>query len=278
MFLSLFYLEKKMKNTTDTKTKFLKNYFSYIFGSHYDEKQYEKLQPTKFSLYYCCCKEEYKFENEINGNKFLFSPNDECKSCGKIIKEEDRVEVFSIIEQIFSLINRPHVKKLLCKKREEINNKIKENFNDDTQLTDTTNSFLYRFYFQNGVFNIDVNGIVFSVGIFIDSAKTMKHSKKGKINGSSFCINELPEEFRFLPEYTATFITFVERYPMHNSILKPMVTLLQFSYYNGWKFNDQIIRIFYILFLIETLMDSSLICKNIMDLMDAPKYYSFFNF
>ena len=40
----------------------------------------------------------------------------------------DRVEVFSIIEQILSIINRPHVKKALEKNLIKINSKLDSQF------------------------------------------------------------------------------------------------------------------------------------------------------
>jgi hypothetical protein len=254
MFLSYNFLEKQMKNTTDTKKTFLFDFFKYLFDDFFDTKEYNDLQPQRYSLFYCFCKnEEYIFEN----GETLFQPGDKCTLCDQIIKTENRIEVFSIIEQVVSILQRPHIIELLNINCSKISEKIHENIENNTPLTDVTDSAMYKLYFKKGVLTIDVNGKVYTIGIFNDAAATWKHSYNSKINGSSLCINELPANIRFLPDNTASFLIFQERFPLKNSIYKPLVTLLQFSYYHGCMINGVKVRIAPLFFIFDRDTDKS---------------------
>jgi hypothetical protein len=258
MFLSYIFLEKQMKNTTDTKKTFLINFFKYLFDDYFDLKDLKLLQPQKYSLFYCFCKnEDFIFEKVNQNENSLLQPGDKCSYCDQKIIFENRIEVFSIIEQVISILKRPHIIEILKINCTKIFDKIQQNIEENTPITDVTDSAMYKFYFKKGVLHIDLNGKVYTIGIFNDAAATWKHSYNSKINGSSLCINELPADIRFKPENTATFLVFQERFPLKNSIYKPLVTLLQFSYYNGWVVNGRTIRIAPLFFIFDRDTDKS---------------------
>lgn len=234
MYLVRELISKKLKNTTDTNENFLDDIFSYFFGENFSAKKRKDNGPQTMDLYYCFCSDrEYYFDYDTLNGKTFFKPGDVCPKCKFVIQKEDRIEIFFLIEQILKILSREDIKNIFLDNYKKIFEKLKNDnkFTQDTEMDDVTNALLYRYYYFKGIF--EVLGKIISIGVFFDSAPTMKHSYNSSISGTFCCINELPKEIRFSEENLVKICTYQVRHEFHNSILKPVVALLQFSFYKG---------------------------------------------
>jgi len=248
-------ISKQFKNSTDKNEIFLDKFFEYLYGKeNYNVEEKKKLSPTKYELFYCPCGEQLIFEKDNN-------VDNKCKNCNKQFKRENRIELYSIEDQINVLLSRKEVYEALVKNLEEIKKELKEPFTEYTEITDITNAVVYRELVEKNLHNLgeNENDLVLTFSIFVDDVPIFQKSEKGKLNGIYACINELPVNIRFNKK-NLIFLGFYQvREKPHNSNFAPLVTLLQHAFYNGFNcpIVERKIRILPLIFIMDKATQSS---------------------